>query len=53
MILTVCKGPRSTLDRGPFCRADVGVVRAGDQCFDEYRECVDRIADRGYALFPR
>jgi hypothetical protein len=30
----------------------VGVVRSGDACFDEYRECVDRIAQRGYALFP-
>ena len=33
--------------------AAVGVIREGDQCYDEYRECVDRVAGRGYALFPR
>jgi hypothetical protein len=31
---------------------DVGVIRAGDRCYDEYRECVDRITQRGYARFP-
>lgn len=30
----------------------LGVVKAGDACFDEYRECVDRIAQRGFAMFP-
>jgi hypothetical protein len=30
----------------------LGVVRPGDPCFDEYRECVDRIAQRGFAMFP-
>jgi DNA-binding phage protein len=30
----------------------LGVVRRGDECFDEYRECVDRIAQRGFAMFP-
>lgn len=45
--------PISMMPTAKRSRADVGVVRAGDQCFDEYRECVDRIADRGYALFPR
>jgi hypothetical protein len=30
----------------------VGVVRPGDPCFDEYRECVDRVTQRGYARFP-
>lgn len=30
----------------------VGVVRDGDECFAEYRECVDRITQRGYARFP-
>ncbi|MFL6847350.1 MAG: multiprotein-bridging factor 1 family protein [Sphingomicrobium sp.] len=32
--------------------ADVGVIREGDQCYSEYRECVDRVAKRGYARFP-
>ena len=30
----------------------VGVVRQGDECFDEYRACVDRVTQRGYARFP-
>jgi len=30
----------------------VGVIRAGDECFAEYRECVDRVTQRGYARFP-
>ena len=31
---------------------EVGVVRHGDRCFDEYRDCVDRVTQRGYARFP-
>lgn len=31
---------------------DLGVIRTGDRCHDEYRDQVDRIAQRGYALFP-
>jgi hypothetical protein len=31
----------------------VGVIRDGDECFAEYRECVDRVTQRGFALFPR
>lgn len=30
----------------------VGVVREGDECFAEYRECVARVTERGYARFP-
>jgi len=30
----------------------VGVIRDGDECFAEYRECVDRVTGRGFALFP-
>jgi len=30
----------------------VGVIRAGDECFAEYRECVKRVTERGYARFP-
>jgi transcriptional regulator with XRE-family HTH domain len=30
----------------------VGVVRAGDECFEEYRACVDRVTQRGFARFP-
>jgi hypothetical protein len=30
----------------------VGVIREGDQCYAEYRECVDRVTQRGFARFP-
>lgn len=32
--------------------AAVGVIREGHECFEEYRACVDRITQRGYARFP-
>jgi transcriptional regulator with XRE-family HTH domain len=31
---------------------NVGVIRQGDECYDEYRPCVDRVTRRGYARFP-
>jgi hypothetical protein len=31
----------------------LGVVREADPAFEEYRGCVDRVADCGFALFPR
>jgi len=30
----------------------VGVVRPGDEAYEEYRTCVDRVTERGYARFP-
>jgi plasmid maintenance system antidote protein VapI len=30
----------------------VGVFRSGDECFEEYRACVDRVTQQGYARFP-
>jgi hypothetical protein len=30
----------------------LGVVKRGDARFEDYRECVDRIAQRGFAMFP-
>lgn len=30
----------------------LGVVHAGDAAYEEYRTCVDRITQRGYARFP-
>ena len=30
----------------------VGVIRSSDECYAQYRECVDRITQRGYARFP-
>lgn len=31
---------------------EVGVIRDGHECFEEYRSCVDRVTQRGYARFP-
>ena len=31
----------------------LGVVRDGEPAFAEYRECVDCVTDRGFALFPQ
>jgi hypothetical protein len=31
---------------------DVGVIRPGDRCYEEYRSCVDRITQKDYARFP-
>lgn len=36
----------------PDAGSDLGVVREGDRCFEEYRTCVDRITQRDYARFP-
>lgn len=30
----------------------IGVVRPGDKDYDEYRTCVNRVTERGYARFP-
>lgn len=30
----------------------VGVVRRGDPAYEDYRNCVDRVTERGYARFP-
>jgi transcriptional regulator with XRE-family HTH domain len=30
----------------------LGVVRPGEPAYDEYRTCVDRVTQRGYARFP-
>ena len=30
----------------------IGVVHEGDPAFEEYRSCVDRVTQRGYARFP-
>jgi plasmid maintenance system antidote protein VapI len=38
----------TTLEEGKA----VGVVREGDAAYEEYRTCVDRVTERGYARFP-
>lgn len=30
----------------------LGVIRGGDPAYDEYRDCVDCVTERGFALFP-
>src|SRR3954454_6075054 len=30
----------------------VGVIREGHECYEVYRDCVDRVTARGYARFP-
>lgn len=50
--LTPAAVPIALLATRGRSEAKVGVVREGDECFAEYRECVDRVTQRGYARFP-
>jgi hypothetical protein len=50
--LTPAATPIALLTTKDGADQQVGVVRPGDACFDEYRECVDRVTQRGYARFP-
>jgi hypothetical protein len=50
--LTPAAAPIALLPKNRQSEPQLGLVRPGDRCFDEYRSCVDRIAQRGYALFP-
>lgn len=51
--LTPSAVPLVLLPTAPRAESVVGVVREGDQCFEEYRDCVDRVVERGFARFPR
>jgi transcriptional regulator with XRE-family HTH domain len=50
--LTPAAAPIALLPTSSQSEPQLGVVRPGDRCFDPYRECVDGITRRGYALFP-
>ncbi len=50
--LTPAAVPISLMSTSARAESVVGVVRPGDECYDEYRDCVDRVSQRGYALFP-
>lgn len=50
--LTPAAAPIALLPKARHAEPQLGVVRPRDRCFDEYRECVDRIARLGYAVFP-
>jgi len=44
--------PIVLLPKDPDENRTVGVVHAGDPDFEQYRDCVDRVTQRGYARFP-
>jgi hypothetical protein len=50
--LTPAAVPLALLPTSNRPDAAVGVIRDGDECYAEYRECIDRITQRGYARFP-
>ena len=50
--LTPAAVPLTLVPQAGRPEPQLGVVRPGDACFEEYRECVDRIAQRGFAMFP-
>ena len=50
--LTPAAVPLSLVSLAGRPEPQLGVVRPGDPCFDDYRDCVDRIAQRGFAMFP-
>jgi transcriptional regulator with XRE-family HTH domain len=50
--LTPAAAPIVLLPRSRQSEPQLGLVRPGDSCYDEYRECVDGISRRGYAVFP-
>jgi hypothetical protein len=50
--LTPAAVPLALIPTRPSADPQVGVVRPGDECFAEYRECVKRVTEGGYARFP-
>ena len=44
--------PITLLSISARAESRVGVIRPGDECFDEYRACVDKVIERGFASFP-
>ena len=50
--LTPASVPIVLLPTAPEENKTVGVVHAGDPDFEEYRACVDKVTQRGYARFP-
>jgi len=50
--LTPAAVPIALLRADTPADAVLGVVRKGDPAFEEYRTCVDRVTQRGYARFP-
>jgi hypothetical protein len=50
--LTPAAVPIVLLPTTPDESKAVGVIRRGDESYEEYRTCVDRVTERGYARFP-
>jgi hypothetical protein len=50
--LTPAAVPIVLLPKSEVETKSIGVVRPGDASYEEYRECVDRVSQRGYARFP-
>lgn len=50
--LTPAAVPLALVPRQGRPDARLGLIRSGEECFADYRDCVDRIGRRGYALFP-
>jgi hypothetical protein len=50
--LTPAAVPIALVPPGDRSNPKVGVIREGDECYADYRECVDRVTQRGYARFP-
>jgi len=44
--------PLVLLPTAPEEDKPIGVVREGDSAYEEYRDCVDRVTQQGYARFP-
>jgi transcriptional regulator with XRE-family HTH domain len=44
--------PIALVPSRPSAEGQYGLVRRGDHCYDEYRACIDKIPERGYAVFP-
>src|SRR4249919_949870 len=44
--------PLVLIPTAPEENKPIGVLREGDSAYEEYRDCVDRVTQRGYARFP-
>jgi transcriptional regulator with XRE-family HTH domain len=44
--------PIAYIPHKPGTEPAFGLLRKGDRCWDDYRECIDRIPRQGYAVFP-
>ena len=50
--LTPAATPIVLLPLGRHPDPQLGVVRPGDPCYEDYRTCIDQVTKRGFAAFP-